>query len=161
MAEYIDRAAILKAYEEVQRGNGPWRFETLINSVPASDVAPVVHGRWAPYDNEQDKGFHYCSVCKSQAFNYGDGSEVVEVLSNFCHNCGSNMDKETTMEIECCCTEDISFRSIPASDVAPAAHGRWIDVGSLSCRCSNCGCKNSKETDYCPNCGAKMDEEDK
>lgn len=36
-------------------------------------------------------------------------------------------------------------------------HGRWIDKGSLSCRCSECGCKNGKETPYCPNCGAKMD----
>ena len=36
-------------------------------------------------------------------------------------------------------------------------HGKWFDVGSLSCRCSACGCKNDKETNYCPNCGAKMD----
>lgn len=34
--------------------------------------------------------------------------------------------------------------------------GNWIDIGSLSCRCSNCGCKNIRETDYCPNCGADM-----
>ena len=36
-------------------------------------------------------------------------------------------------------------------------HGRWFDKGSLSCRCSECGCKNYKETQYCPNCGCKMD----
>ena len=36
-------------------------------------------------------------------------------------------------------------------------HGRWFDKGSLSCRCSKCGCKNYKETQWCPNCGAKMD----
>jgi len=34
--------------------------------------------------------------------------------------------------------------------------GHWFDIGSLSCRCSECGCKNNKETKYCPNCGARM-----
>lgn len=37
--------------------------------------------------------------------------------------------------------------------------GRWIDKGSLSCRCSECGCKNVRETPYCPYCGIKMKEE--
>ena len=45
----------------------------------------------------------------------------------------------------------------PAADVAPVRHGRWFDKGSLSCRCSKCGCKNYKETKWCPNCRAKMD----
>ena len=34
--------------------------------------------------------------------------------------------------------------------------GRWYDVGSLSCRCSECGCKSPKEYSFCPNCGAEM-----
>lgn len=45
MAEYIMRQAVLDAYEEEQRKNGPWRFETLIESVPAADVVPVVRCR--------------------------------------------------------------------------------------------------------------------
>ena len=48
-------------------------------------------------------------------------------------------------------------RSIPAVDAVEVKHGRWYDKGSLSCRCSECGCKNIKESRYCPNCGAKMD----
>lgn len=44
----------------------------------------------------------------------------------------------------------------PAADVAPIRHAHWFDVGSLSCRCSGCGCKSERETAYCPNCGAKM-----
>lgn len=34
--------------------------------------------------------------------------------------------------------------------------GKWFDKGSLSCRCSECGCKSPKEYKYCPNCGARM-----
>lgn len=42
---------------------------------------------WKEYDGE-DKGFHYCPGCKQQAFNYEEGGEVVEVLSDFCPWCG-------------------------------------------------------------------------
>lgn len=52
------------------------------------------------------------------------------------------------------------IKNAPAADVAPVVHGKWIDKGSLSCRCSNCGCKSTKETPYCAICGAKMDKED-
>ena len=34
--------------------------------------------------------------------------------------------------------------------------GYWFDVGALSCRCSECGCKNNKESNFCPECGAYM-----
>lgn len=34
--------------------------------------------------------------------------------------------------------------------------GYWFDVGSLSCRCSECGGKSNRESRYCPNCGAWM-----
>lgn len=48
----------------------------------------------------------------------------------------------------------------PAVDAAPVKHGKWEDAGSLSCRCSECGCKNGRETRFCPICGAKMDLEE-
>lgn len=48
---------------------------------------------------------------------------------------------------------------MPTADVVPVRHGHWYDIGSLSCRCSTCGCKSNKETAFCPNCGAKMDKE--
>ena len=46
---------------------------------------------------------------------------------------------------------------MPTIDAAHVKHGKWIDKGSLSCRCSKCGCKNGHESKFCPNCGAKMD----
>ena len=51
---------------------------------------------------------------------------------------------------------------LPAADVAPVVHGRWVN----GCQCSVCGDRhgpyNSRHRpyyNYCPNCGAKMDEE--
>lgn len=65
-----------------------------------------------------------------------------------------------------------SISDMPAADVAPVRHGRWIMVDD-SCgkyACSACreieqectewgaGHYNPVYKDYCPNCGAKMDE---
>lgn len=46
----------------------------------------------------------------------------------------------------------------PTLDVKPVIKGKWFDQGSMSCRCSKCGCKNIKESPYCPWCGADMRE---
>ena len=48
----------------------------------------------------------------------------------------------------------------PAADVATVQHGRWIDTDSEFAQCSLCkypvyAAWNA--TNYCPNCGAKMD----
>lgn len=48
--------------------------------------------------------------------------------------------------------------SIPAADVAPVVHGRWIK-GPSNPYCSECFVECRDETPFCPNCGAKMDED--
>ena len=58
----------------------------------------------------------------------------------------------------------------PAADVVEVKHGRWefVDFVSPTLKCSVCGglapmdcCGDyhRERTDYCPNCGAKMDGE--
>ena len=75
-----------------------------------------------------------------------------------------------------------ALNSIPAADVAPVVHGRWLDrpknqglkdeeIGTVgmvdgepwsSCYCSECGewlvasDEYAVKGNYCPNCGAKM-----
>ena len=78
---------------------------------------------------------------------------------------------------------DCILKGIPAADVAPVRHGRWLDrpknqglkdeeIGTVgmvdgepwsSCYCSECGewlvasDEYAVKGNYCPNCGAKMD----
>ena len=55
------------------------------------------------------------------------------------------------------------FYRIPAADVAPVVHGRWVThyrsgtpvaEGYVS---TCCDMWNNRKSDYCPHCGAKMD----
>ena len=52
---------------------------------------------------------------------------------------------------------------VPAADVAPVRHGKWecLDAEIGLFLCSTCKCKIllTKAT-YCPNCGARMDQEE-
>ena len=59
-------------------------------------------------------------------------------------------------------------KDIPAADVQPVKHGRWVSIGhKLSRICSVCDCDepykfaddDANVYKYCPNCGAKMDGE--
>ena len=67
-----------------------------------------------------------------------------------------------------------AIMDIPAADVAPVVHGRWIEykyetvsvargrkIHNTKNHCSVCHESNGrKKTNFCPNCGAKMDLED-
>lgn len=59
------------------------------------------------------------------------------------------------------------IKEIPPADVAPVIHARWIkhkiDKYDFTLHCSNCAWIDEINSEwgkykYCPNCGAKMDE---
>ena len=53
-----------------------------------------------------------------------------------------------------------TINSIPAADVTPVVHGRWImhdDEFGLTCECSVCHIETMGDGNYCPNCGCRMD----
>ena len=74
---------------------------------------------------------------------------------------------------ESCASVVSDFEGLPAADVAEVRHGRWdasdrykfLD-GSTCIRCTECGAAlhldeyQKYHWHYCPNCGARMDEED-
>lgn len=53
-----------------------------------------------------------------------------------------------------------AIRRLPSADVAQVRHGRW-DSDMSGAWCSVCGEYSEGEWNYCPNCGAKMDGNDK
>lgn len=53
-----------------------------------------------------------------------------------------------------------AIKQLPAADVAPVRHGKWIRHGDWS-ECSLCGESGTSHIKYCPNCGAKMDGKEK
>lgn len=102
MAEYIGREAAIayireqseecqKAFEELGGESGIYAdaYNDLAEdfySIPAADVAPVVHGRWM--HEETEGGFHIwrCSRC-GRGMN--DNPEGIDL---YCYHCGAKMD---------------------------------------------------------------------
>ena len=53
-----------------------------------------------------------------------------------------------------------SISNMPAADVAPVVHGRWIASHDEFCACSICKYPfyvGWNQANYCPNCGCRMD----
>ena len=63
-----------------------------------------------------------------------------------------------------CVVDKVTMPYVPVSKIENAPPvtpwqkiGRWIDVFG-GCECSECGCLEAGYSDYCPNCGAKMED---
>ena len=93
MAEYIEREKIREEYEKLTRSYvnddpyiADWRFDEMIESLPAADVAPVRHGRWS-------NGDPYCPVCRKDKFRGLDADVWADWQPDYCPNCGAKMDE--------------------------------------------------------------------
>lgn len=93
MAEYIDRDAAVKAFNNFDAGRAdnppftlltPEEFAEYLYELPTADVAPVVHGRW--------KASSVLLECQNCGEIYsrlgGNGGKAW----NYCPNCGARMD---------------------------------------------------------------------
>lgn len=109
MDEYISRKAAIayireqseecqKAFEELGGESGIYAdaYNDLAEdfySIPAADVAPVVHARWISWEEAGNfvpsPDRHECSVCHDAAQVLVNGFEL---LSDYCPNCGAKMD---------------------------------------------------------------------
>ena len=108
MAKYIEREAFLEDAEERYclpcKGAGKdhnglkcracWVDDMCgdIIGAPAADVAPVRHGRWELYGNDDDlSASFFCSLC---GWNM-DENEYLDIWRHlkYCPNCGAKMDE--------------------------------------------------------------------
>lgn len=80
------------------------------------------------------------------------------LINQFCERCNEEM-SESPCEPSECFAMDI-FKAIPAADVEPVKHGRWLPQILLGTRvwdCSECKTIGSPVWKRCPVCEAKMD----
>lgn len=96
MTEYIDRSIVISRFSFYKGDRIPEKdidgfpntiafrdVKSIIRSIPAADVAPVVHGKWISNDEWWE---FICSVCKKPF-------DSVKRY-NYCPNCGAKMDLE-------------------------------------------------------------------
>ena len=86
MAEYIKREAVIDLI--TRRYENPEICTQEINSIPAADVAPVVHEKWL-LDRWPSWPHRECSRCKIMI---PRTKEVPDQYWQYCPNCGARMD---------------------------------------------------------------------
>ena len=107
MDEYIKREAAMDIFGDVPMWQGygepyPWKVHCVlveavklvkeeISKIPAADVAPVRHGKWAHsrYENCSEQfEIVKCSCCGHEAY----AMAFYVRGGNYCPNCGARMD---------------------------------------------------------------------
>lgn len=121
MTELVRRADVqdeidrwLDSVGTIMTGKGLSSYGELIGCLedaPAADVTPVRHGRWISWEEAGNPvpspDRHECSVCHDAAQVLVNG---LELLSDYCPNCGAKMD---------------------GGNDAPTVGGRLIDADTL------------------------------
>lgn len=94
MAEYIDKNATVGILEAMSRSADceciKKQFENAakrVSVIPASDVAPVVNGRWAHLGGDE----WCCSACGFVISTEGSWDKPTK---KYCEDCGAKMDGE-------------------------------------------------------------------
>lgn len=92
---------------------------------------------------------------------YIERAVAIKKFENYRRDCEEENDERAAQIFEDCVSE---LMDLPAADVAEVRHGRWRDISwepsGLNWKCSLCTKRVLQKSPYCPNCGARMDEED-
>ena len=85
MAEYIKREALVHRLKSPYLFNITQRIFEIISEIPAADVAPVVHTRWAHLGGDE----WCCPVCGFVITTEGSWDKPTK---KYCEDCGAKMD---------------------------------------------------------------------
>ena len=87
MAEYIEREAAQTSCRKYSFAESYDAFavDCILKSIPAADVAPVIHGRWIEQEKYNFGTMYDCSICGDRILDNGHPW-------NYCPNCGCRMD---------------------------------------------------------------------
>ena len=101
MDEYSERKKLEEAFDNADPdvcesdldGHSDWGFgrenvRDVIRGVPAADVAPVVHGRWAHLGGDE----WCCSACGFVITTEGSWDKPTK---KYCEDCGARMDGDS------------------------------------------------------------------
>lgn len=89
-----------------------------------------------------------------------DADEVLKIVERYGTTSGTSLGRHSGIA-------DIIYYQIeklPTIEAEPERHGKWRLIHNTYDRvkeynCSNCDSNYSCESNYCPNCGAKMDKD--
>lgn len=92
MAEYIDRKSLIDEFDRLGLGEHSFvervfsdGVRTIIAGIPAADVAPVVHTRWAHLGGDE----WLCPACGFVITTEGSWDKPTK---KYCEDCGAKMD---------------------------------------------------------------------
>jgi hypothetical protein len=83
MGEYIERETFIKAVKDIPMWGSVAAM--IADSIPAADVAPVVHGRWIHFGGDE----WGCSACGFVITTEGSWDKPTK---KYCEDCGAKMD---------------------------------------------------------------------
>lgn len=100
---------------------------------------------------------------------YISRDEALKIFHQYCDNCTSSYNGVMCRACSNADAMDILI-DIPAADVQPVKCGRWIGIYEYCEKngyvpsgmgiyywCSECNKSEQKKSDFCPNCGVRMD----
>lgn len=89
MSDYISREAAISAIVSgPPEAHWPEHYASILEELPAADVAPVVHEKWL-LDRWPSWPHRECSRCKIM---FPRTTEVADQYWQYCPNCGARMD---------------------------------------------------------------------